>query len=60
MDTWRIEHLFTVEETIASGLLEGCEYPWEVLPKIGEYILALGQALVLEKYELVVDLIWAA
>ena len=29
---------YNLEETIAKDLFEGVTYPWEVLPKIGEFI----------------------
>ena len=40
-----IQELYTLEETIAKDLFEGVTYPWEVLPKIGEFILQLGATL---------------
>ena len=60
METCRIENLFTLEETIAASLFDGCDYPWEVLPKIRAYILQLGPTLDPEKYELIGENIWAA
>ena len=42
---YRTLELFDLEHTLARELLEGCEYPWLALPKIGETILALGPAL---------------
>ena len=40
-----INELYTLDETIAKDLFEGATYPWEVLPKIGAFILELGKPL---------------
>ena len=37
-----IRELYTLEETIAAELFDGAVYPWELLPKIGEFIVKLG------------------
>lgn len=55
-----ISHLYDLSETIAAGLMEKHEYPWEVLPHIHDYILALGEALSSEKYEKRGEDIWIA
>ncbi|MDY4821636.1 MAG: UDP-N-acetylglucosamine pyrophosphorylase, partial [Lachnospiraceae bacterium] len=34
MEACKISNMYTLSETIAAGLFEGAEYPWEVLPKI--------------------------
>lgn len=34
-------NLLNLDSTIAKGLLENCNYPWEALPLIKEYILQL-------------------
>ncbi len=46
-----IKELYSLDETLAKPLLEGCTYPWEALPKIGEFIRELGSSLSLEEYE---------
>ncbi len=56
----RIEELYTLEETIAGEIFEGVTYPWEVLPKIGEFIVALGNRLPEERYEKRGDNVWIA
>ena len=38
MEECKIVNLFNLNETIAKELLEKYEYPWEVLPKIGDFI----------------------
>ena len=37
-----IKELFSLDKTIAAGIFEGAVYPWEVLSKIGDYIVGLG------------------
>ena len=37
-----VDALYTLEETIAKDIFAGVEYPWEVLPKIHDFILELG------------------
>lgn len=37
-----IDALYTLDETIAKELFAGLTYPWEALPKIKEFIIALG------------------
>lgn len=54
----KIEELFNLDKTIAKGIFDGVTYPWEVLPKIKEYILKLGEALSLEEYEHPSEDIW--
>ena len=52
--------MFTLTETIASGLLKAHTYPWEVLPEIQNYILKLGESLPEEKYEKRGENVWIA
>lgn len=56
----RIAALYTLEETIAGELFEGLTYPWEALPKIKDFIIALGEKLSEEKYERREGNIWVA
>lgn len=55
-----IAALYTLEETIAGELFEGLTYPWEALPKIKDFIIALGEKLPEEKYERKEGNIWIA
>ena len=55
-----IEALYTLEETIAAELFRGATYPWEVLPKIKDFIIALGETLPEEKYERREGNVWIA
>lgn len=56
----RIDRLFNLNETIAKGLFEGATYPWEILPKIGAYIVELGNTLSLDEYDKKGDNVWIA
>ena len=55
-----IKELYTLEETIAKDIFEGAEYPWEVLPKIGDFIVELGNTLSEEEYETRGENVWIA
>lgn len=52
--------LYTLEETIAKDIFDGVTYPWEVLPKIGEFIVKLGNTLPPERYEKKGENVWIA
>lgn len=56
----KIAALYTLDETIAKELFTGLTYPWEALPKIKEFILALGETLPAEKFEKKADGVWIA
>lgn len=60
METCKTKNLYNLEETIAKDLFEGAEYPWEVLPKIGEFIKKLGSTLSEEEYEKRGENVWVA
>mgnify|MGYP001034361216 FL=1 len=55
-----IKELYTLEETIAADVFEGVTYPWEVLPKIGEFIVRLGSSLPEDRFEKKGENIWIA
>lgn len=55
-----VKNLFDLSHTAAAELLEECEYPWEALPKISEWILKLGAALPADEYELRGENVWVA
>lgn len=60
MEKIRIEELFSLEETIAKELFSKKEYPWQVLPEIGSFIIQLGNSLPEEKYEKRGEDVWIA
>lgn len=60
MEACKIRNLFNLNETIAVRLFDGAEYPWEVLPKIGAFIVELGQTLSEEEYEKRGENVWIA
>lgn len=60
MEDCKIKNLYNLEETIAEDIFVGCEYPWEVLPKIKDFIISLGESLDSEEYEKVGDNVWIA
>lgn len=60
MDGITILELYDLSETIAADLFQGATYPWEVLPKIHDFILALGKRLPAELYEERGENIWVA
>lgn len=50
-DSIKISELFDLNETIAADIFDGCTFPWEVLSKIGDFILKLGNTLPESEYE---------
>lgn len=60
MEQLQIKNLYNLEETIAAPLFDGAVYPWELLPKIGAYIVELGNSLPEDKYEKRSENIWIA
>lgn len=60
MEECKIVNLYNLEETMARELLETATYPWEVLPKISEFIIKLGNTLDPNKYEKRAENIWIA
>lgn len=55
-----IKELYTLEETIAKDIFDGVTYPWEVLPKVKDFILQLGNTLPEEMYEKRGEDVWIA
>ena len=55
-----IKDLYDLNETIAADLFDGLTYPWEALPKIGDFIRKLGETLSQEEYEKVGEDVWIA
>lgn len=55
-----VEDLYDLKETIAGDIFAGVVYPWEVLPKIHDFIIELGKRLPGELYEEKGENIWIA
>lgn len=49
-----------LDKTIASVLFEETTYPWEVLPKIHDYILEIGMLLSSDEYEEIKENVWVS
>lgn len=60
MEPCFIKNMYDLNETIAAELFSGADYPWEVLGKIHDYIIELGNSLDSEKYEKRGEAIWVA
>ena len=59
-DSIKISELFDLNETIAADIFDGCTFPWEVLSKIGDFIVKLGNTLPESEYEKRGEDIWIA
>ena len=57
---FEINEYLDLTHTIASDLLENVKYPWEALPRIGEFVTAIGASLDPDVYEYKGDNIWIA
>ena len=57
---YKISDLYNLDETISREIFNGCEYPWEVLPKIKSFIIDLGNTLSEEEYDKIDENIWIA
>ena len=60
MKEMMVKEMYTLDETIAKDIFDGVEYPWEVLPKISNFIMELGATLSEEEYEKRGDNVWVA
>ena len=56
----RILDLFDLRETIAADVFTGCDYPWQVLPKIKSFIAELGAKLSPAEYDHPAEDVWIA
>ena len=57
---YKISDLYDLNETIAKDLFEGKEYPWQVLPEIGDFIKKLGPTLPSDKFDNPSENVWIA
>lgn len=60
MEECKIENLFDLNETIAKEIFDGVTYPWEVLPKINDFIIQLGNTLDPNEYDKIGEDVWIA
>lgn len=60
MEQFTIENLYDLSETIAADFMRTATYPWELLPRIKDYILELGKTLPADKFDKRGDDIWIA
>ena len=58
MKECQITNLYDLTQTNARKIFEGCTYPWEVLPKIKDFIIELGNSLDLNEYNKIGENIW--
>ncbi len=59
-DAIKIPELLNLEHTLAVELFRNRTYPWEVLPDISAFILALGRELPKDEYEEIAESVWAS
>lgn len=55
-----VKELYDIDETVAAEIFEGVIYPWEVLPKIHDFIIELGKRLPKDIFEERGEHIWIA
>ena len=60
MEQCKISNMYDLNKTIAADLFKGATYPWEVLPKISAFIVALGETLDEDKFIRRGENIWVA
>lgn len=59
-DALKNKNLFNMDETIAKDIFTDVDYPWEILPLIGDFTLKLGESLPEEEYTKQGEDIWIA
>ncbi len=57
---YQIKEMFDLNQTNAKEIFDGVTYPWEVLSKIGEFIIQYGKTLSKEEYDEVEENVWIA
>ena len=60
MEEFTVANMYDLNETIAAPLFEGVTYPWEVLPKIKDFIAELGPNLPKDRFEERAPHVWIA
>ena len=59
MENIKIDNLYDLEKTIAKDIFKEVTYPWEVLAKISDFIIELGNSLDKNEFEKIGENIWA-
>lgn len=60
MNQLKSQHLLDLSHTLATELFLTCLYPWEILPKISDFIIALGKTLPRDRYDNPTENVWIA
>ena len=58
LEMFNAKNYFDYSRTLAAPFFDGIEYPWEVLPRLESFILALGPMLSADEFEQVSDNVW--
>ena len=60
MQELETRNILNLDETISKNIFDNATYPWEVLTKINDFIIKLGNELDLNKFEKKSENIWIA
>ena len=60
LEALTVKENYSLDQTIAKDIFNGVTYPWEVLPKISNFILELGATLSEDEYEKRGEIVWVA
>ena len=60
LEALTVKENYSLDKTIAKDIFNGVTYPWEVLPKISNFILELGATLSEDEYEKRGENVWVA
>ena len=60
LEALTVKENYSLDQTIARDIFNGVTYPWEVLPKISNFILELGATLSEDEYEKRGENVWVA
>lgn len=60
LEVLTVKENYSLDQTIAKDIFNGVTYPWEVLPKISNFILELGATLSEDEYEKRGENVWVA
>ena len=58
MLTLKTTELYDLSHTLSAPLLGECEYPWLALPKIKDFVRALGKTLPADEYDSPIEDVW--